>query len=102
MGKEKVENREKRGTIEPRSTIWRKDKAERGLGFSNIYLHLSGFRIGFFFALMFFFFFGGLGLRFFYFFIFNIVLRWKFVEASKVSVLYIYIYIYIYINKSHI
>ena len=55
MGKEKVENREKRGTIEPRSTIWRKDKAERGLGFSNIYLCLSSFRIGFFF---FFFFFG--------------------------------------------
>ena len=55
MGKEKVENREKRGTIEPRSTIWRKDKAERGLGFSNIYLCLSSFRIGF---LFFYFFFG--------------------------------------------
>ena len=49
LGKEKVENREKRGTIEPRSTIWRKDKAERGFGFSNIYLCLSSFRIGFFF-----------------------------------------------------
>ena len=43
LGKEKVENREKRGTIEPRSTIWRKDKAERGLGFSNIYLRLKRF-----------------------------------------------------------
>ena len=30
------------------SAFWRKDKAERGLGFSNIYLHLLGFRIDFF------------------------------------------------------
>ena len=30
-----------------------------------------------------------------FFFFFNIVLTWKFVEASKASVLYIYIYIYI-------
>ena len=29
--------------------IWRKDKAKCGLGFSNIYLRLSSFRIGFFF-----------------------------------------------------
>ena len=32
---------------------------------------------------------------FIYLFIFNIVLTWKIIGASKVSVLYIYIYIYI-------
>ena len=69
MGKEKVENREKRGTIEPRSTIWRKDKAERGLGFSNIYLCLSSFRIGFFFFL-------------------NTVLMWTIMGVLEASVLY--------------
>ena len=41
---------------------------------------------------------GCLLLHFFFFFgfmfLFNIVLTWKFVRASKVSVLYIYIYIY--------
>ena len=34
---------------------------------------------------------------FFVLFFFNIVLTWKFVGASKVSVLYVCIYIYIYI-----
>ena len=78
MGKEKVENREKRGTIEPRSTIWRKDKAERGLGFSNIYLCLSSFRIGFFF-----FFFW-----IYVFFFLNTVLMWTIMGVLEASVLY--------------
>ena len=51
LGKVKVENREEKGTAERGSAFWRKDKVERGLGFSNIYLRLLGFRIGFFFAL---------------------------------------------------
>ena len=71
MGKEKVENRKERET------------AERGLGFSNIYLHLSVLE-EVFFALMFFFL---LGLLFFFF---NTVLTLKIVGASKASVIYIY------------
>ena len=47
-----------------------------------------GLRIGFFFRLCFF-------CWVYIFFFFNIVLMWKIVGASKVSVLYIYIYIYI-------
>ena len=35
---------------------------------------------------------------FFCFIFFNIVLTWKFVGASKVSVLYVCVYIYIYID----
>ena len=49
LGKEKVENKEKRGTVEPGSTFWRKDKVELGLGFSNIYLRLKRF---FFFLIL--------------------------------------------------
>ena len=77
MGKEKVENREKRGTAEPGSMIWRKDKAKCGLGFSNIYLRLSSFRIGFFF-----FFF------WIYVFFLNTVLMWKIMGVLEASVLY--------------
>ena len=76
MGKEKVENREKRGTAEPGSMIWRKDKAKCGIGFSNIYLRLSSFRIGFFFFF--------LDLCFFL----NTVLMWKIMGVLEASVLY--------------
>ena len=62
LRKEKAENREKRGTAKPGSAFWRKDKAEHGFGFSNIYLCLSGFIIVFFFFLV--------GFMFFFFFFF--------------------------------
>ena len=73
---------EERGTAERGSTFWRKDKAECGLGFSNIYLRLSGFRIGFFFFCW-----------VYIFFFFNIVPMWKIMGVSEASILYIYIYI---------
>ena len=88
LGKERIENREERGTAKHGHVFWRKKKASFAfIGFWKRFLFFCFYVFFFLVSEKFFF------LCLCFFFILNIVLMWKIVGASKTSVLYIYIYI---------